>query len=159
MLVDMQISDNELRLKLDMEVGDPEEGVIEGFAIAGEDRKFHPAIVAYAVKGEDNRGRPQYDRRQLILTSSMVRKPTQFRYAWGRNPLANLQATRNLDLPFATQRSDDWPLEFVPEGVLPEDTQLPITRADRGKLVQALREQDTRRQVQEAKAVLESASE
>ncbi len=158
MLEDMRISDDKLQLTFDTEVGDPEEGEILGFAIAGEDRKFQPAEATYAVKGQDNRGRPQYDRRQLILTSPMVPKPTQYRYAWGRNPMANLQAARNLDLPFATQRSDDWPLEFVPQGELSEDTQLPISRADRGKLIQALREQDRQRQIHEAKAVLKSVS-
>lgn len=159
MLGGSEIAGNELRLTLDTEVGDPEEGNIEGFAIAGEDRKFHPANVAYAVKGQDNRGRTQYDRRQLVLTSPMVSQPTQFRYAWGRNPLANLQAIGNLDLPFATQRSDDWPSEFVPKDVLSEETELPISRGDRGKIIQVLREQDEMRRIEEAKAVLEAAQQ
>ena len=157
MLQGMVATGNELRLTFDVEVGDPQDGAIVGFAIAGDDRKFHPALASYAVKGKDDRGRTQYDRRELVLTSLMVPVPTQFRYAWGRNPLANLQAVGNLDLPFATQRSDDWPLEFVPSGVLTEDTELPISRGDRGKIVQALREQDKLRRVEEAKSIIESA--
>ncbi|QDU75823.1 hypothetical protein Pan97_28650 [Bremerella volcania] len=157
MLDGTETASNELRLTFDTQVGDPEEGEIQGFAIAGEDRRFHPANVTYAVKGQDDRGRTQYDRRQLILTSPLVPNPLHFRYAWGRNPLANLQAIGNLDLPFATQRSDDWALEFVPKGVLSADTELPVSRGDRGKIIQALREQDEMRRIEEAKAVLESA--
>ena len=43
-----------------------------------------------------------------------IGRTSQRRYAWGRNPLANLQVTGNKDLPFATQRSDDWKMEQVP---------------------------------------------
>jgi sialate O-acetylesterase len=32
-----------------------------------------------------------------------------YRYAWARNPMGNLQVLGNTDIPFATQRSDDWP--------------------------------------------------
>ncbi len=88
----------------------------------------------------------QYDRRRLILTSSMVAQPTHFRYAWGRNPLANLQATGNKDLPFGTQRSDDWRMEEVPLDVVGDESgqpmALPISRRDRNEILQALRQQD-----------------
>ena len=143
-------------LKLDTDVSDPEDGAIQGFAIAGEDRKFHPADVAYAEKGKDDRGRMQYDRKQLVLTSPMVPEPIHFRYAWGRNPLANLQATGNKDLPFATQRSDDWKMEEVPLGVLGDEVTLPISRGDRNKIIQALREQDKERRLKEAEQVIEA---
>lgn len=155
MLVEMDRLDGKLLLKLDTDVSDPEDGTIEGFSIAGEDRRFHPADVAYAEKGKDNRGRIQYDRKQLVLTSPMVPHPIHFRYAWGRNPLANLQATGNRDLPFATQRSDDWKMEHVPLGVLAEDVALPITRGEQSQIIQALREQDTRRRLDEAKRLLD----
>ena len=156
MLVGMEKQDEALLLKLDTDVGDPEDGAIEGFAIAGEDRKFHPADVAYAEKGKDNRGRVQYDRKQLVLTSPMVPKPIHFRYAWGRNPLANLQATGNKDLPFATQKSDDWKMEEVPLGVLGDDVTLPLSRGDKNKIIQALREQDQARRLKEAELVIEA---
>jgi sialate O-acetylesterase len=159
MLVSMEPRDGGLLLKLDIEVNDPEDGAIEGFAIAGEDRKFHPARAAHAEKGKDDRGRMQYDRKQLVLTSPMVPAPIHFRYAWGRNPLANLQATGNKDLPFATQRSDDWPMEQVPLGVLGNEVTLPISRGDRGKIIQALREQDQQRRLQDARQVIEEIGE
>lgn len=155
MLLDMHPGENSIILKLDTDVGDPVEGAIEGFAIAGKDRKFHPADVAYAEKGKDDRGRTQYDRKQLVLTSIMVPEPIHFRYAWGRNPLANLQAIGNKDLPFATQRSDDWPMERVPLGVVSPEAKLPISRADRNKIIQTLREMDKQRRFKEAEQVME----
>jgi sialate O-acetylesterase len=157
MLLGMEPRDGALVLKLDTDVGDPEDGAMEGFAIAGEDRKFHPARVAYAEKGKNDRGQIQYDRKQLVLTSPMVPEPVHFRYAWSRNPLANLQATGNKDLPFATQRSDDWNLEEVPLGVLGDDVTLPLSRGDRNKIIQALREQDKARRLKEAEQVIEAS--
>lgn len=156
MLVGMEVRDGALLLTLDTDVSDPEDGAIQGFAIAGEDRRFHPADVAYAEKGKDDRGRMQYDRKQLVLTSLMVPKPTHFRYAWGRNPLANLQATGNKDLPFATQRSDDWKMEEVPLGVLGDEVTLPLSRSDRNKIIQALRDQDKARRLKEAEQVIKT---
>lgn len=156
MLMEMQKDGDSLVLSIDTEVGDPEDGAIEGFAIAGENREFHPANVTYVERGKDGRGRVQYDKKKLKLTSPMVPEPIHFRYAWGRNPLANLQATGNKDLPFATQRSDDWHSEFVPLGVLDESTELPISRGDRNKIIQALRELDKARRIREAELVLEA---
>ena len=156
MLTGMEKRDGALLLKFDTAVGDPEDGVIQGFAIAGEDRRFHPANAGHAVKGKDKRGRTQFDRKQLMLTSPMVARPIHYRYAWGRNPLANLQATGNKDLPFATQRSDDWRMEEVPKGVLGDNVTLPISRRDRNKIIQALREQDKARRLKEAQQLIES---
>lgn len=156
MLIGMEKRERALLLKLDTDVGDPQDGAIQGFAIAGDDRRFHPASVAYAEKGKDARGRMRYDRRQLVLTSPMVPEPTHFRYAWGRNPLANLQATGNKDLPFATQRSDNWRMEEVPLGVLGDAVNLPVSRGDRNKIIQALRKQDTARRLHEAKRIIDA---
>ena len=155
MLLSMEASEGALRLELDTEVMDPQDGAIQGFAIAGADRRFQPADVAYAERGRDNRGRVQFDRKRLVLTSPLVPEPVHFRYAWGRNPLANLQATGNRDLPFATQRSDDWPLWEVPLGVLEGEVGVPLSRGDRNKLLQALREQDRERHLDEARRALE----
>ncbi|MCB9949853.1 MAG: hypothetical protein H6824_02600 [Planctomycetaceae bacterium] len=155
MLVGMQPQDGALLLQLDVDVQDPADGAIEGFAIAGEDRKFHPADVAYFEKGKDDRGRVQFDRKQLVLTSPMVPNPIHFRYAWGRNPMGNLQTAGNLDLPFATQKSDDWIMEEVPSGVFEQQLDRPISRGDQAKILQALRDQDKARRIKEADLVLE----
>ena len=145
-----------LVLRLDRDVSDPEDGSITGFAIAGEDRRFQPADVAYLQVGEDDRGRPRFDKKQLVLTSPLVAEPVHFRYAWGRNPLANLQVTGNKDLPFATQRSDDWDMGEVPLGVLEEELDGAMSRAQRGRVLQELRREDLRRRRAEAEAFLEA---
>lgn len=156
MLQRIERQEGALVLAIDREVGDPLDGKIEGFAIAGEDRKFHPADVAYREVGKDEQSRPRYDRRQLVLTSLMVPHPIHFRYGWGRNPLANLQATGNKDLPFATQKSDDWRLEEVPAGVLNEPVKLPLSRQDNARILEALRQQDRQRRTAEARLWLET---
>lgn len=155
MLISVERIEGGLRLEFDAEVGDPEEGAIEGFAVADEDRRFHPADATYAEKGVDDGGRTLYDRKRLVLSSPMVASPAHFRYAWGRNPLANLQAVGNKDLPFATQRSDDWRMEEVPSGALGESVSLPLSGSDRNKILAALREQDVQRRMNEAESTLE----
>ena len=47
-----------------------------------------------ADKGKDRHNRPQYDR-QVIVLSSRTFRSIHFRYAWGRNPMGNLQAAGN----------------------------------------------------------------
>lgn len=153
-LIKMEQIENGLELTFNRDVGDPEDGKIRGFAIAGVDRRFHPADAEYAVRGKNDRGQVQYDKKRLVLSSQMISKPIHYRYAWGRNPLANLQATGNKDLPFATQRSDTWVMEEVPLGVLGEQVTLPISRADRGKILQVLRQQDEDRLRMQAQSTL-----
>ena len=155
-LVDMVVRDGALVLQLDMPVSDPEDGAIEGFVIAGDDRRFQVADVSYLEIGKDDRGQPRFDQKQLVLKSPLVPAPKQFRYAWGRSPLGNLQATGNKDLPFAAQRSDDWDMGDVPLGVLGDgwDRAVPLTGAQRRTVLQALQKEDLRRRVAEAEAVL-----
>lgn len=156
LLVSMQVRDGAVVLQLDTPVGDPEGGAMQGFAIAGEDRRFQPAEVAYLEVGKDDRGRPKFDQKQLVLTSPLVPSPQHFRYGWGRNPLANVQALGNKDLPFATQRSDDWGMGEVPLGVLGEgwDGKAALTGGQTNQVRKALRQEDVRRRVAEAEAVL-----
>ena len=161
-LVALEQHEGALVLRLDTEVSDPEDGAITGFAIAGEDRRFQPAVAVHATVGQDERGRPRLDRKQLVLTSPLVPEPVHFRYAWARNPLANLQATGNLDVPFATQRSDPWPLGAYPLGVLPLGAQegepeRALTRQEQATVRTALRADDLRRRLAEAEALLDAA--
>ena len=66
-----------------------------GFAVAGEDKTWHPAKGI--LKGKD----------QVIVTSDAVATPVAVRYAWADNPVANLMSREGLPvIPF---RSDDWP--------------------------------------------------
>lgn len=115
MLTEMLVEEGRLVLKLDTTVKAVDDKPISGFAIAGEDRQFQPADAEFLVIGTDDRNRPRTDKRAIVLTSPHVPKPIHFRHAWGRNPETNLQRTDHTDLPFATQRSDDWKMEAVPE--------------------------------------------
>jgi sialate O-acetylesterase len=155
LLLSMEAQEGALLMRLDSEVSDPLDGEITGFVIAGADRKFQLADVAYSQTGEDDRGRPRYDRKQLVLTSPLVPDPIHFRYAWGRNPLANLQVVGNKDLPFATQRSDNWDMGTVPLRVLDSETQGKLSRAQRNEVLKALRKEDKRRGLAEARALLD----
>lgn len=132
-------------------------GPILGFAIAGEDRKFHPAKAEHLIVGEDDRGRPKKDKKVIVLSSPMVSSPVHYRYAWGRSPLGNLQADRMTDIPFATQRSDDWTLENVPLGVHDQEVNSKLSRKQKNQLLDALRKQDVDRILAEAEAMKKSS--
>ena len=122
-------------------------GPMEGFAIAGKDRKYHPAKADFLVTGKDSRGRDQKDKKVIVLTSSMVQEPIHFRYAWSRSPMSNVQ---NKGISLATQRSDDWPREeaFV-------DGELKVLEGR--QIGNELRKLDQERAAHEAKAILEAA--
>jgi sialate O-acetylesterase len=136
------------------------QGDIHGFAIAGEDRRFQPATAEWQLR-MDRDNRPQRDRSVLVLSSPHVPEPIHFRYAWGRNPMANLQSADHNDLPFATQRSDDWKMEAVPLGVL-GDQPFPggkMTRAQRAQIRKLLQQEDLQRRIAEAKTLLREHGE
>jgi sialate O-acetylesterase len=152
----MEAKDGSIIVTLDQSVKDPEDGAMRGFAIAGNDRKFHPAKVEYVETGRDAHNRPQLDRKALKLTSVMVPEPVAYRYAWGRSPLANIKAEGDFNMiPLATQRSDDWPILSVPTGVVAENAEMPPSRADMGKISQALRAMDKERRLREAELTIQ----
>jgi len=67
---------------------------LQGFAIAGADRKFHWAEA-------------RIDGDTVVVSSHDVPKPVAVRYAWGDSPRCNLF---NKDgLPASPFRTDDWP--------------------------------------------------
>lgn len=157
MVVEMKREEGRLVLLLDEPVAAVDDGgPIMGFAVAGEDRKFHPATASHLVTGNDDRGRPQRDNKVLVLSSPMVANPIHYRYAWGRSPLGNLQAQRHSDIPFATQRSDDWPLEGVPLDVFGDDVPTQLNGKQRRKLQEALRKLDQERRLHDSKALVEA---
>ena len=148
MYKEMKIEDGKIILKMDTWVRPFADGAIEGFAIAGNDRRFQPADASWLIKGKDQHNRPQYDRSTVVLSSPHVSNPIHFRYAWGRNPMGNLHSHDHNDLPFATQRSDDWRMENIPvdfsgfENLSPRDfarrakghfTQMHVTSSDNGR--------------------------
>lgn len=156
---DMDVEEGRIVLKLDEPASAVDNGgPILGFAVAGEDRAFHPAEATHLVTGEDDRGRPKTDKRVIVLSSSMVPEPIHYRYAWGRSPLGNLQAERITDIPFATQRSDDWPLEGIPLGVL-DETPKKLDRKQKRMIQDALRKQDLDRRKHEAESLMNDTVE
>jgi sialate O-acetylesterase len=158
MCTKMQVVDGTIVLHFDGEVAaDDTNAAIEGFAIAGEDRRFQPAAAEWLITGQDRNGRPQRDRRALVLRSQHIPAPIHYRYAWGRNPMGNLQSADHNDLPFATQRSDDWKMEEVPLGVLGDESIVGgrLTRQQRARIRDELREDDLRRRLAEARALIE----
>ncbi len=100
--------DNTLQLTLSTPVTlkDDTEPEMTGFAICGEDRRFYPAQVKWHTEGQKT------EKHILLLSSPFVTKPVHYRYAWARNPLANICTNRQVTLP--AQRSDDWPMEDTP---------------------------------------------
>lgn len=154
----MEVVDGTIVLHMDGDVAaDDTNATIVGFAIAGEDRRFQPAEAEWQVTGVDRNNRPQRDRSVLVLRSPHVPAPIHFRYAWGRNPMANLQSADHNDLPFATQRSDQWQMEEVPLGVLGDEpvTGGQLTRQQRARIRDALQQEDLRRRVREARALID----
>ncbi|TWU51774.1 sialate O-acetylesterase family protein [Rubripirellula reticaptiva] len=158
-VVDMKVDDGRIVLRLDEPASAIDDGgPILGFAIAGEDRRFHPAEATHLVIGKDDRGKPKSDTTSLVLSSSMVPSPVHYRYAWARSPLGNLQADRITDIPFATQRSDDWPLESIPMGIFNEIPEK-LDRKQKQQIQAALRQQDLDRRKHEAKVLLNANAE
>ena len=69
-------------------------GKLEGFAIAGNDRKF---VWAEAVIDGD----------RVVVSSPQVPKPVAVRYGWANNPPSSLYNASNL--PASPFRTDTWP--------------------------------------------------
>ena len=68
-------------------------GALKGFAVAGEDQKFHWADAK--VQGD-----------QIVVSSAAVTKPVAVRYAWANNPECNL--VNGAGLPASPFRTDSW---------------------------------------------------
>jgi sialate O-acetylesterase len=67
---------------------------VRGFTLAGDDRKFHPAVAKITGKNT------------IEVSSSAVSHPVSVRYAWADNPVCNVYSREGLPLtPF---RTDDW---------------------------------------------------
>ncbi len=71
----------------------PKSDALEGFAIAGEDKKF---VWADAKLEGD----------KVIVSSPGIKEPKAVRYAWAANPKGNL--VNGANLPASPFRTDDW---------------------------------------------------
>ncbi len=112
---EVKLVDGTVQLHFETSVGAIDDGSgMQGFAISGEDRQFQMAHADHLVIGKDEKGYPQKDSKVIVLSSPLVEKPVHFRYAWARNPMGNIELTRNSDVLLATQRSDRWDVHEVP---------------------------------------------
>lgn len=69
--------------------------VVQGFAIAGADRKWY--LASAEIVGDDT----------VAVRSDQVKEPVAVRYAWADNPVCNLY--NSVGLPVTPFRTDDWP--------------------------------------------------
>ena len=93
----MKVEDGKVRLTFDHVGGGlvaKGGGPLKGFAVAGEDKKWHWAEAT--IDGET-----------VVVSSAEVPKPVAVRYAWANNPDCNLY--NKDDLPASPFRTDDWP--------------------------------------------------
>ena len=155
LITGMQAGDGRITLSFDIPVEGVSNTPIEGFAIAGKDRRFHPATAVHLVSGQDAQGRPALDVKTLVLTSPHVPEPVHYRYAWGRNPMGNLipKSSRS-GAPLATQRSDDWRIHETPAhfGETPDRQALNLAR-EAGRLL------DMDRRLKDAQKLIEEQRE
>jgi sialate O-acetylesterase len=154
---EVKIADGTIRLTMStaVKMKDESSDKLVGFAIAGKDRRFYPADVNWYTDGtKDNRNRLQYKRDILVLSSPFVAEPVAYRYAWARNPMANI--TNGRQIPIATQRNDDWIMEETPERIAtPENmTEDAARRNAAGQLRKKLELADTERRIKEAEATI-----
>ena len=149
-----------LTLSTAVKTKDDSDGKLLGFAIAGADRRFCPAVVDWFTDGKrDSRNRLQYKRNMLVLSSPFVPEPKHYRYAWARNPMANVVNGRGI--PLATQRSDDWILEETPIK-LPTPKGMDARSQRRwlsGRLRKELTLADTERRIREAEETIAELKE
>lgn len=157
MLKEARAEGGKMLLQLDSTAGPYHDGPIEGFAIAGKDGRFQPARAEWFT-GPDKQNQPRQDRSVIVLTSPMVPEPVYFRHAWGRNPLANLKSTDHTDLPFPTVRNDTFTIADMYEIYVGKKSTSPheLDRREQGELARALRAEDLKRRIAEARELLKA---
>jgi sialate O-acetylesterase len=155
-LQEVKASDGKLILKLDSWAIPFHDGPIQGFAIAGKDGRFQPAEAQWLDKNA-GKGQPDWERSTIVLSSEWVPEPVYFRYAWARNPLETLKSSDLSNLPFDTQRNDSLTLADLYEiytGKKPSTTGV-LNRGETNELINALKAEDRKRLVAEAKKLLD----
>jgi len=157
-LKEVKADGGKLVLQMDSWVIPFNDGPIQGFAIAGKDGRFQPAKAEWLDKNAGKSGGPNWERSTVVLTSPLVPEPLYFRYAWARNPLENLKSTDNAGLPFDTQRNDTWSLADMYEMYTGKKPATPgvLNGGEQGQLSHALKGDDLKRRIEEAKALLKA---
>lgn len=154
-LLEVKAADGKLTLKLDSWAIPYHDGPIQGFAIAGKDGRFQPARAQWLDKNGAN-GQPDWERSTIVLSSEWVPEPVYFRYAWARNPLETLKSSDLSNLPFDTQRNDTFTLADMYQIYTGKSPSKPgvLHRGETNELINALKAEDLKRRVEEAKKLL-----
>jgi sialate O-acetylesterase len=154
-LQEVKTGNGKLILQLDSWAVPFHDGPIQGFAIAGDDGKFQPAKAEWFDRNA-GAGEPNWDRSTIVLSSEWVPEPIYFRYAWARNPLENLKSTDNAGLPFDTQRNDTFTLADMYRIYTGKNSSTAgvLSEGEKRELFQALKAEDLKRRLAEAKALL-----
>jgi len=158
MLKEVRVEAGKITLQLDTVAGPYHDGPMEGFAIAGKDGRFQLAKAEWLTIGKDNQNKPQQDRTGIVLSSPLVPEPIYFRHAWGRNPLANLKSMDHTDLPLPTLRNDSFTIADMYEIYTGKKSATPnvLDGREQGELSRALRAEDLKRRIAEAKELLKA---
>jgi len=158
MITKVEPKDNTLILSFDSDMASVNSEAIVGFSIAGKDGKFQPAKAEYLVTGKDENGQPQITWKALVLSHPLVPNPIHYRFAWGRNPMGNLRMVHIKDIPFATQRSDNWTVADMYENYTGKKSAVPgqVHGGETEELKQALKAADLERRIFEAQALLDA---
>ena len=145
---DVKVDGRQLIVTLDTDASAYNSGPIQGFAIAGSDKKFYPARAEHLVDEKKHTVRSV-----IVLTSPFVTEPVAYRYGWHRNPMGNLKIS-SCELPMPISRSDDWSLNDLYEAYTGKKTasETELNRAERAALDRALRTADQQRLFNEADA-------
>ena len=154
-LQEVKASNGKLILKLDTWAIPFHDGPIQGFAIAGKDGRFQPAKAEWLDKNA-GKGQPDWERSTIVLSSDLVPEPVYFRYAWARNPLETLKSSDLSNLPFDTQRNDTFTLADTYQIYTGKKPSTPgvLHGGEMRELTQALKAEDMKRRVEEAKKLL-----
>jgi sialate O-acetylesterase len=158
MVTKVEPKDNTLILSFDSDMASVNSEAIVGFSIAGKDGKFQPAKAEYLVTGKDDNGQPQHNWKALVLSHPLVPNPIHYRFAWGRNPMGNLRMVYIKDIPFATQRSDNWTVADMYENYTGKKSAVPgqVHGGETEELKKALKAADLERRIFEAQALLDA---
>jgi sialate O-acetylesterase len=122
---------------------------LDGFAIAGADQHFYPAKAEY-LKIENEKGQKVIDKKKVVVWNDLVAHPVELRYAWARNPLANLVNDAERIIPVPLFRTDHWDYSDAP--YLPAEMEQ--HRQQQKKLQQQAEEQARIRIMQEAEKLV-----
>lgn len=154
-LQEVKPRDGRLLLKLDTWAIPFNDGPIQGFAIAGKDGRFQPAKAVWLDKN-GGKGEPDWERSIIVLSSPLVPEPVYFRYAWARNPLESLKSSDLSNLPFDTQRNDTFTLADMYQIYTGKKPSTPgvLHGGESRELVEALKAEDLKRRIEEAKQLI-----